>query len=223
MFLFLLLVWLVKVNTIISSASAAVTAPTNINRYHNVSVSFDTDTKIKDIIAIHNQGIPFDQYIAKISQDMKNQITSVGQIRAWNFIESMVRINADICNLQQSQQQEQQHKQKQPLRANDIQGIVTTMGDNRAEMVKVVPPPSKGVCDAKMSFAYEVCQGDPTITECKNSTLSASKAINNYIKTNNLHDDTQTDSLAYKELQTISATLNHRQDNNTTSNVVHDQ
>jgi hypothetical protein len=210
-----------KTNSNVASRSSS--SPPSPPPPSAVAIRFDTDTKIKDIIAIHNQGIPFDQYIAKISQDMKNQITSVGQIRAWNFIESMVRINADICNLQQSQQQEQQHKQKQPLRANDIQGIVTTMGDNRAEMVKVVPPPSKGVCDAKMSFAYEVCQGDPTITECKNSTQSASKAINNYIQTNNLHDNTQTDSLAYKELQTISATLNHRQGNNTTSNVVHDQ
>jgi hypothetical protein len=211
-----------KTNSNVASRSSS-SSPPSPPPPSAVAIRFDTDTKIKDIIAIHNQGIPFDQYIAKISQDMKNQITSVGQIRAWNFIESMVRINADICNLQQSQQQEQQHKQKQPLRANDIQGIVTTMSDNRAEMVKVVPPPSKNVCDAKMSFAYEVCQGDPTITECKNSTQSASKAINNYIQTNNLHDNTQTDSLAYKELQTISATLNHRQGNNTTSNVVHDQ
>jgi hypothetical protein len=45
-----------------------------------VSIRFDTNTKIKDIIAIHNQGIPFDKYIAKISQDMKNQTTSIGQI-----------------------------------------------------------------------------------------------------------------------------------------------
>jgi hypothetical protein len=185
-----------------------------------VSIRFDTNTKIKDIIAIHNQGIPFDKYIAKISQDMKNQTTSIGQIRAWNFIESMVRINADICSLQQSQQQQQHKQQQQPVRANDIQGIVTMMSDSRAEMVKVVPPPSKNVCDARMSFAYEVCQGDPTISECKNSTQSASKAINNYIKTNNLHDDTQTDSLAYQELEKISATLNHDQDN-TISVAVH--
>jgi hypothetical protein len=183
-----------------------------------VDIRFDTNTKIKDIIALHNQGIPFDKYIERISQDMKNDTTSVGQIRAWNFIESLVRINADICSLQQSQQQKQQH---QPVKANDIQGIVTMMSDNRAEMLKVAPLPSKNVCDAKMSFAYEVCQGDPTISECKNSTQSASKAINNYIKTNNLHDGTQTDSLAYKELQTISATLNHGQGDNTSSDIVH--
>ena len=140
---------------------------------------------------------------------MKNDTASVGQIRAWNFIESMVRINADICSLQQSQQ----HKQQQPVKANDIQGIVTMMSDNRAEMLKVAPPPSKNVCDAKMSFAYEVCQGDPTISECKNSTQSASKDINNYIKTNNLQDNNQTDNLAYQELENISATLNHNPDN----------
>jgi hypothetical protein len=174
-----------------------------------VDIRFDTNTKIKDIIAIRNQGIPFDKYIEKISQDMKNDTASVGQIRAWNFIESMVRINADICSLQQSQQ----HKQQQPLKANDIQGIVTMMSDNRAEMLKVAPPPSKNVCDAKMSFAYEVCQGDPTISECKNSTQSASKDINNYIKTNNLQDNNQTDNLAYQELENISATLNHNPDN----------
>ena len=181
-----------------------------------VDIRFDTNTKIKDIIAIRNQGIPFDKYIERVSQDMKNDTASVGQIRAWNFIESMVRINADICSLQQSQQ----HKQQQPVKANDIQGIVTMMSDKRAEMLKVAPLPSKNVCDAKMSFAYEVCQGDPTISECKSSTLS-SKAINNYIKTNNLHDGTQTDSLAYKELQTVSATLNHGQGNNTSSDIVH--
>jgi hypothetical protein len=87
------------------------------------------------------------------------------------------------------------------------------MSDNRAEMLKVAPPPSKNVCDAKMSFAYEVCQGDPTISECKNSTQSASKAINNYIKTNNLQDNNQTDNLVYQELENISATLNHNPDN----------
>ena len=175
-----------------------------------VDIRFDTNTKIKDIIAIRTQGIPFDKYIEKISQDMKNDTASVGQIRAWNFIESMVRINADICSLQQSQQQ---HKQQQPRKANDIQGIVTMMSDNRAEMLKVAPLPSKNVCDAKMSFAYEVCQGDPTISECKNSTQSASKDINNYIKTNNLQDNNQTDNLAYQELENISATLNHNPDN----------
>ncbi|HZD83784.1 MAG TPA: hypothetical protein VE076_12995 [Nitrososphaeraceae archaeon] len=175
-----------------------------------VAIRFDTNTKIKDIIAIHNQGIPFDKYIEKISQDMKNDTISVGQIRAWNFIESMVRINADICSLQQSQQQQQQKQQQQPVKANDIQAIVTMMSDNRAEMLKVAPLPSKNICDAKMSFAYEVCQGDPTITECKNSTQSASKAINNYIKTNNLHN--QTNNLAFQELEKISATLNHSPD-----------
>lgn len=200
-----------KTNSNVASRSSSPPSPPPPSP---VAIRFDTDTKIKDIIAIHNQGIPFDQYVAKISQDIKNQITSVGQIRAWNFIESMVRINSDICSLQQSQQDKQQ---QQPVLANDIQGIVTMMSDNGAEMIKVVPPPSKSVCDAKMSFAYEVCQGDPTISECKNSTQSASKDINNYIKTNNLHDGTQTDSLAYKELQTISATLNHGQGNNTTS------
>jgi hypothetical protein len=177
-------------------------------------IRFDTNTKIKDIIAIHNQGIPFDKYIAKLAQDRKNQTTSVGQIRAWNYIESMVRINVDICSLQQSQQQQQ------PVRANDIQGIVTFMSDNRAEIVNVVPLPSKNVCDARMSFAYELCQGDPTISECENSTQSASKAINNYIKTNNLHDNTQTDSLAYQELEKISAALNHGSDNSI-SDIVH--
>jgi hypothetical protein len=179
-----------------------------------VDIRFDTNTKIKDIIAIHNQGIPFDKYIERISQDMKNDTTSVGQIRAWNFIESLVRINADICSLQQSQQQQQ------PVRANDIQGIVTMMSDNRAEIVNIVPLPSKNVCDARMSFAYEVCQGDPTISECENSAQSASKAINNYIKTNNLHDNTQTDSLAYQELEKISAALNHGSDNSI-SDIVH--
>jgi hypothetical protein len=84
--------------------------------------------------------------------------------------------------LQQSQQQQQK---QHPLKANDIQDIVTMMSDNRAEMLKIAPLSSKNVCDAKMSFAYEVCQGDPTISECKNSTQSASKDINNYIKTNN--------------------------------------
>jgi len=48
-----------------------------------VGIRFDTNTKIKDIIAIRNQGIPFDKYIEKISQDIKNDTISVGQIRAW--------------------------------------------------------------------------------------------------------------------------------------------
>ena len=74
-----------------------------------------------------------------------------------------------------------------------------------------------------MSFAYEVCQGDPTIPDC-NTTSTASKhpseAINQYIKTKNLHNDTQTNNLAYEELENVSVTLNHTPSNNIAS-VVH--
>ncbi|MGC2427820.1 MAG: hypothetical protein WA421_12365 [Nitrososphaeraceae archaeon] len=45
------------------------------------------------------------------------------------------------------------------------------------------------------------------------SVTTASKDINNYIKTNNLQDNNQTDNLAYQELENISATLNHNPDN----------
>jgi hypothetical protein len=30
-------------------------------------IRFDTNTTIKDILAIHNLGIPFDKFIAKVS------------------------------------------------------------------------------------------------------------------------------------------------------------
>jgi hypothetical protein len=34
---------------------------------HPVKIRFDTNTTIKDIVAVHNSGIPFDKYVAKIS------------------------------------------------------------------------------------------------------------------------------------------------------------
>jgi hypothetical protein len=73
-----------------------------------------------------------------------------------------------------------------------------------------------------MSFAYEVCQGDPTVPDCNTSTASKhpSETINQYIKTKNLHDDTQTNNLAYEELENVSVTLNHTPSNNIAS-VVH--
>src|SRR5436190_21327364 len=37
-----------------------------------INVQFDTNTRTKDIIAIHNLGIPFDKYIAKVSHDVKS-------------------------------------------------------------------------------------------------------------------------------------------------------
>jgi hypothetical protein len=74
-----------------------------------------------------------------------------------------------------------------------------------------------------MSFAYEVCQGDPTISSCGTgaaTTKHSSEVINNYIKTRNLHDGTKTDNLAYKELENISVTLNHIPSNNI-ADIVH--
>lgn len=185
------------------------------------NIQFDTNTKTKDIIAIHNLGIPFDKYVAKVSHDVKSHTPTGGQLRAWNYIESLVKINTDICSLNQNHQQQQQlPRQLQLAKTNDAQAIVAMMSDSRVGIINALPPPpSKNSCDTKMSFAYEVCQGDPTIFEC-NPTQYTSKAIYNYIKTNNLRDGTQTDNLAYEELENISATLNHVPDN-TISDVVH--
>jgi hypothetical protein len=180
-----------------------------------INVQFDTNTRTKDIIAIHNLGIPFDKYIAKVSHDVKSQTPTGGQLRAWNYIESLIKINTDICSLNQNHQQQQQL-----AKTNDALGIIAMMSDSSVGIISALPPPpSKNTCDTKMSFAYEVCQGDPTIFEC-DPTQYTSKAINNYIKTNNLHDGTQTDNMAYEELENISATLNHVPDN-TISDIVH--
>jgi hypothetical protein len=169
-------------------------------------IGFDTNTTIKDILAIHNLGIPFDKFIAKVSAAAKGQNATVSQIRAWNYIQSLVKINTDVCNLKQQQQGANSNK--------DVGNIVMSS-------FLSLPPPPKAICDSKMSFAYEVCKGDPTISDCSATIRKyPSEAINNYIKTKNLHDGTQTDNLAYEELENISVTLNHTP-NNTNVNVVH--
>jgi hypothetical protein len=169
-------------------------------------IRFDTNTTIKDILAIHNLGIPFDKFIAKVSAVAKGQNATVSQIRAWNYIQSLVKINTDVCNLNQQQQGANSNK--------DVGNIMMSS-------VLSLPPPPKAICDSKMSFAYEVCKGDPTISDCSATIRKyPSEAINNYIKTKNMHDGTQTDNLAYEELESISVSLNHIP-NNTIANVVH--
>jgi hypothetical protein len=201
------------------SSSSAAQAPVQASGSRSSSsspltmIGFDTNTTIKDILAIHNLGIPFDKFIAKVSAAAKGQNATVSQIRAWNYIQSLVKINTDVCNLKQQQQQQQQ--QQQGANSNkDVGNIVMSS-------VLSLPPPPKAICDSKMSFAYEVCKGDPTISDCSATIRKyPSEAINNYIKTKNLHDGTQTDNLAYEELENISVTLNHTP-NNTNVNVVH--
>lgn len=172
-------------------------------------IGFDTNTTIKDILAIHNLGIPFDKFIAKVSAAAKGQNATVSQIRAWNYIQSLVKINTDVCNLNQQRQQQQGANSNK-----DVGNIVMSS-------FLSLPPPPKAICDSKMSFAYEVCKGDPTISDCSATIRKyPSEAINNYIKTKNLHDGTQMDNLAYEELENISVTLNHTP-NNTNLNVVH--
>lgn len=172
-------------------------------------IRFDTNTTIKDILAIHNLGIPFDKFIAKVSAVAKGQNATVSQIRAWNYIQSLVKINADVCNLNQQRQQQQG--------ANSNKDVGNIMMSSFLSL----PPPPKAICDSKMSFAYEVCKGDPTISDCSATIRKyPSEAINNYIKTKNMHDGTQTDNLAYEELENISVSLN-RIPNNTIANVVH--
>jgi hypothetical protein len=143
--------------------------------------------------------------VAKISASAKAQTATISQIRAWNYIESLVKINSDVCNL------------------NQQQGISTKDPGNIIMSSFVLPPPPKTICDSKMSFAHEVCRGDPTIPDC-NTTSTASKhpseAINHYIKTRNLHGGTQIYNLAYEELENVSVTLNHTPSNNIAS-VVH--
>jgi hypothetical protein len=81
----------------------------------------------------------------------------------------------------------------------------------------LLPPPPKAVCDSKISFVHEVCKGDTTIPDCSTTTSAKNhslEAVNNYIKTKNLHDGTQTNNLAYEELENISVTLNHTPSNN---------
>jgi hypothetical protein len=171
-------------------------------------IRFDTGTTIKDILAIHNLGIPFDKLIAKISAAAKEQNATVSQIRAWNYIQSLVKINTDVCNLNQQRQQQVANSNKD-------------LGNIMMSSFLSLPPPPKAICDSKMSFAYEVCKGDPTISDCSATIRKyPSEAINNYIKTKNMHDGTQTDNLAYEELENISVTLNHTP-NNTIANVVH--
>ena len=168
-------------------------------------IRFDTNTTIKDILAIHNLGIPFDKFIAKVSAVAKGQNATVSQIRAWNYIQSLVKINTDVCNL----------NQQQGVNSNK------DVGNIMMSSFLSLPPPPKAICDSKMSFAYEVCKGDPTIPDCSATIRKyPSEAINNYIKTKNMHDGTQTDNLAYEELENISVSLNHIP-NNTIANVVH--
>ena len=190
-----------SVTTVSSSAiSSTKPAPPSVP----VKIHFDTDTTIKDIVAIHNSGIPFDKYVAKISAAAKGQNATISQIRAWNYIQSLVKINADVCSL----------NQQLKVNTRDPSNIIMSSF--------LLPPPPKTVCDSKMSFAYEVCQGDPSIVDCSigDNIKFPSKDINNYIKTQNLHDGAQTDNLAYEELEVISVTLNHGP-HNTTSNIVH--
>lgn len=196
-----------------SKSSSAAQAPVQASGSRSSSspltmIGFDTNTTIKDILAIHNLGIPFDKFIAKVSAAAKGQNATVSQIRAWNYIQSLVKINTDVCNLKQQQQQQGANSNK------DVGNIVMSS-------LLSLPPPPKAICDSKMSFAYEVCKGDPTISDCSATIRKyPSEAINNYIKTKNLHDGTQTDNLAYEELENISVTLNHTP-NNTNVNVVH--
>ena len=195
----------------LSSAQAPVQASGSRSSSSSSSslsmIRFDTNTTIKDILAIHNLGIPFDKFIAKVSAVAKGQNATVSQIRAWNYIQSLVKINTDVCNLKQQQQQG----------ANSNKDVGNIMMSSFLSL----PPPPKAICDSKMSFAYEVCKGDPTISDCS-ATIRRypSEAINNYIKTKNMHDGTQTDNLAYEELENISVSLNHVP-NNTIANVVH--
>jgi len=170
----------------------------------SVKIRFDTDTTIKDIVAIHNLGIPFDKYVEKVSSAAKGQNATVSQLRAWNYIQSLVKINADVCN----------PNQQQGMNANDpINTIMSSF---------LLPPTPRSVCDSKISFAYEVCQGDPTIKDCNTSAAGKYplETVNNYIKAKNLHDSTQRNNLAYEELENISVTLNHTPDN-AIVNIVH--
>jgi hypothetical protein len=190
---------LLSSNKIASSSSASLP---------QAKIRFDTNTTIKDIVAAHNSGIPFDKYVAKISSAAKGQNATVSQIRAWNYVQSLVKINADVCNPDQQQQQ----------------GVNTRDPSNIIIMSSfLLPPPPKTVCDSKISFVHEVCKGDPTIPDCSITTSAKNyslEAVNNYIKTKNLHDGTQTNNLAYEELENVSVTLNHTPSNNIAS-VVH--
>ncbi|MBV9667060.1 MAG: hypothetical protein JO327_02905 [Nitrososphaeraceae archaeon] len=199
-----------------SSKSSAAQAPVQASGSRSSSssssplimIGFDTNTTIKDILAIHNLGIPFDKFIAKVSAAAKGQNATISQIRAWNYIQSLVKINTDVCNLNQQRQQQGANSNK------DVGNIVMSS-------FLSLPPPPKAICDSKMSFAYEVCKGDPTISDCSATIRKyPSEDINNYIKTKNLHDGTQMYNLAYEELENISVTLNHTP-NNTNVNVVH--
>ena len=185
-----------SVTTVFSSAiSSTKPAPPSIP----VKIHFDIDTTIKDIVAIHNSGIPFDKYMAKISAAAKGQNATISQIRAWNYIQSLVKINADVCSL----------NQQLKVNTRDPSNIIMSSF--------LLPPPPKTVCDSKISFVHEVCKGDPTIPDCSTTTSAKNyslEAVNNYIKTKNLHDGTQTNNLAYEELENISITLNHTPSNN---------
>jgi len=193
----------------LSAAQAPLQASGSRSSSPLTMIRFDTNTTIKDILAIHNLGISFDKFIAKISAVAKGQNATVSQIRAWNYIQSLVKINTDVCNLNQQQRQQQG--------ANSNKDVGNIMMSSFLSL----PPPPKAICDSKMSFAYEVCKGDPTISDCSATIRKyPSEAINNYIKTKNMHDGTQTDNLAYEELENISVTLNHTP-NNTIANVVH--
>jgi hypothetical protein len=186
-----------------------------------INIHFDTNTKIKDIVSIHNLGLPFDRYISKISQDMKNQTPTMGQTRAWNYIKSLLTINADICSLNQMQNHNQQQAPSKGQASKDADRAISDImnSNNLLDLKSVLPPlPSKQACDSKMAFAYEVCQGDPTIPECNSEYPSQS--IKSYIKSNNLHGATQIDNLAYEELEEISIALNHSPDNSS-ANIVH--
>jgi hypothetical protein len=60
-----------------AAASSSSSPPAPAAKVH-----FDTDTTITDIVAIHNSGIPFDKYVAKISAEAKGQNATISQILA---------------------------------------------------------------------------------------------------------------------------------------------
>src|SRR6188472_1470540 len=123
----------------LSAAQAPLQASGSRSSSPLTMIRFDTNTTIKDILAIHNLGISFDKFIAKISAVAKGQNATVSQIRAWNYIQSLVKINTDVCNLNQQQRQQQG--------ANSSKDVGNIMMSSFLSL----PPPPKAICDSKMS------------------------------------------------------------------------
>ena len=56
-------------------------------------------TTIQDVIATHDAGITFGQYIGKVANDSQSPRVSLGQVSAWDALKSFVSDHSTSCGV----------------------------------------------------------------------------------------------------------------------------